>query len=383
MSDIVSTVDRMLSDVLRSTRKWPPRSRSRRGRNKRQKRFLKKWVWDTMDVSKPYIDDNKEIFLAASDLGDLITSRLMSIRNEQGWETVQAEVTLLVTASEWQAYIKTLDFRRIMLRAESGLLIEDDTASYISYDINSSAVEIRIYGSEDFVDNWFTALTAKFEQVKNVIEWIYSSDGQSIDVPLRGDRIPVDEMYPFLEGETLKDYYDRFMHSEASILLLIGPPGTGKTTFIRGLLQHTEMSAIVTYDATILAKDFVFAQFIEGDRSVMIIEDADNFLGARSDGNDLMHKFLNVGDGLVTTKNKKLIFSTNLPSIKDVDSALVRPGRCFDIINFAPLTQTQAEKLATKLNISLDGVRDSWSIADVFHKQVLATKAPKRKMGFV
>jgi ATP-dependent 26S proteasome regulatory subunit len=48
----------------------------------------------------------------------------------------------------------------------------------------------------------------------------------------------------------------------------------------------------------------------------------------------MMHRFLNVGDGLVTTKGKKLIFSTNLPSIRDVDSALVRPGRCFDILNF-------------------------------------------------
>lgn len=376
----INSINRMLDNMMRPRRnKW--RSRSRK--NRRNKKFIRKWVWDALEISKMHTEQNRDIFLAASDVSDMITSRLMAIRNEQQLETIQTEFTVLANNNEWIAFIETLDFRRIMTRAEHGILIDDETASHISYDINSSAVEIRAYGSQEFVDAWHKKVTDKFEEVKNVIEWIYSSDGQSIDVPLRSDRIPVDEMYPFLEGETLEEYYDRFMHSDASILLLIGPPGTGKTTFIRGLLQHTEMSAIVTYDASILAKDFVFAQFIEGDRNVMIIEDADNFLGARSDGNDLMHKFLNVGDGLVTTKNKKLIFSTNLPSIKDVDSALVRPGRCFDIINFAPLTQPQAEKLAAKLKINLDGARDKWSIADVFHKQVQAIKAPKRKMGFV
>jgi ATP-dependent 26S proteasome regulatory subunit len=190
-------------------------------------------------------------------------------------------------------------------------------------------------------------------------------------------------MYPFLEGRKLEDYYTEFLESSASILLLIGPPGTGKTTFIRGLLQHADTSAMVTYDASILAKDYIFAQFIEGDKNIMVIEDADNFLGARADGNDMMHKFLNVGDGLVTTKGKKLIFSTNLPSIKDVDSALIRPGRCFDILHFGTMTQAQAEKLADKLDIPLEGTKDQWSVADIFHKQVEAPKAPKRKLGFV
>ena len=134
----------------------------------------------------------------------------------------------------------------------------------------------------------------------------------------------VDEMYPFLEGEKLTDYYERFMQSSANILLLIGPPGTGKTTFIRGLLAHTESSAVVTYDAAILEKDYVFARFVEDETNIMVLEDSDTFLKARSDGNTMMHRFLNVGDGLVTTKGKKLIFSTNLPSVRDIDPEIGR-----------------------------------------------------------
>jgi ATP-dependent 26S proteasome regulatory subunit len=116
------------------------------------------------------------------------------------------------------------------------------------------------------------------------------------------------------------------------------------------------------------------------------MEDADMFLKSRKEGNTMMHKFLNVGDGLVTTRNKKMVFSTNLPSIKDIDSALVRPGRCYDILHFSELNQSEAEKLATKAGVKIEGERKTWSIADVFFNQnthVKTHKINETKMGFV
>jgi SpoVK/Ycf46/Vps4 family AAA+-type ATPase len=260
-----------------------------------------------------------------------------------------------------QAYI---DCKILQMNDTSGIILLDNL-NFIRYDASSNSIEVKIYGDEKFVQEETDVLLNEFEEVTSYIEWIYSQNGDSVNVPLNTNLLPCDEMYPFL-GTPLSDYYDSFMKSNSNVLLLIGPPGTGKTTFIRGLLSHTGSSAMVTYDASILEKDFVFANFIEQNVNLLVLEDSDNFLKARSEGNTMMHRFLNVGDGLVTTKGKKLIFSTNLPSVRDVDEALIRPGRCFDILKFEKLDDNQAKTLAEKQGFVLNEEKDSWTLAEIF-----------------
>jgi hypothetical protein len=334
-------------------------------------------------------------FLSSTDLTDFITSTIVARRIEAGLDTENRDVSVLCTRKEWRTFMDSgaLDnFRATHFASSLGLYVEDDpeveeVEQYFTYRTSNTGCVVSVYGSFEFCDRIVAMMLANFEESDSNLEWIYSGDGSSVSVALRKDRNPVTEMYSFLGEETLEEYYDRFMSSNASILLLIGKPGTGKTSFIRGFLQHTKSNAIVTYDPAVLAKDFVFAQFIEGDASVFIIEDADTLLRARSDGNDMMHKFLNVGDGLVTTAGKKMIFSTNLPSVRDVDPALVRPGRCFDVVNFEELKAERAESLAKKLGIQMPVVeKKTYSLAELFHTQSLAPVTHKQtanKVGFV
>lgn len=357
----------------------------RRKKLTRRKRTFNRWVWSAEDVNNTMVN-NEKIFVGASDYSDYVYSQLLDARLNQDKSTLSREYQLHCTRKKWHDFMEAeFDGDYILESTDSYGVVIFEGYNFIRYNLSSNSTTVTVYGDEEFIEQIRKLLFERFEEVTSHIEWVYSNDGNSVNVPLNKDRLPVAEMYPFLKDEPLENYYERYLNSSANILLLIGPPGTGKTTFIRGLLAHSNSSAIVTYDSGILERDSLFARFIEDDANIMVLEDSDNFLKARSDGNTMMHRFLNVGDGLVTTKGKKLIFSTNLPSIRDVDSALVRPGRCFDILNFDTLKQSEAEKLAVKLGVALDGVRDKWSIAEIFNKQIEQSVAKKvgAKMGFV
>ena len=365
-------------------------------KRKRTKKLLRGYTWDAFDnkfdLNKIMNNTNNEkIFLGVSDFEDLVTVEIMKRRVDAKLSTVQRETTVLCARQRWSKWAEAhyKDCLFVQNNSSTGFIVEENTNNFIKFDVNSNSTTVRAFGDAEFADDMIEIVESNFDVVTSYIEWIYGADGNSVNVPLNRDRLPVEEMYPFLKGESLNDYYDRYMESSANILLLIGPPGTGKTTFIRGLLAHRSCSAIVTYDAGILEKDAFFAKFIEDDAEVMVLEDSDAFLKSRSDGNTMMHRFLNVGDGLVTTKGKKMIFSTNLPSVRDIDSALIRPGRCFDIVEFKPLSLFDAAKLAEKLGATVPerkgGEVVEFSIAEIFNKQSEQSKQTQanRKVGFI
>lgn len=395
---MVNSIQQLLRDMRTSGADAPPiRYRPSRRAKRLTKRLLRKFSWDAADnmlhLNKIMKDKtmNENIFLGVSDFDDLITSEVLQRRVAAGNQTVQRDTTVLANRSRWSEWMESYfdGYMIVQSSSSNGVIIHNETHNFVKYDVNSNSTTIRAVGDVEFCEAVVEQIESHFSVVTSYIEWIYGSDGNSVNVPLNRERLPVAEMYPFLNGESLESYYDRYMESNANILLLIGPPGTGKTTFIRGLLAHRNASAMVTYDAQILEKDGFFARFIEDDTEVMVLEDSDAFLKSRSDGNTMMHRFLNVGDGLVTTKGKKMIFSTNLPSIRDIDSALVRPGRCFDIVTFDTLNVEQAGDLAAKLGVTLP-VRPRgqetkpYSIAEVFNEQSAHAEVAKtRKVGFV
>ena len=78
-------------------------------------------------------------------------------------------------------------------------------------------------------------------------------------------------------------------------------------------------------------------------------EDADYILKPRADGNDNLHRFLTIADGVVRSQGRKIIFSTNLPNIGDLDDALIRPGRCFARLVVREHSKVEAGKLLERL----------------------------------
>jgi hypothetical protein len=168
------------------------------------------------------------------------------------------------------------------------------------------------------------------------------------------DPAPYDEAYPTLP-EPVTTFIERYLASRETVLILQGPPGTGKTRLVRAILAalstHRGDSAKILYtaDKRTLENDEIFVEFITGSHDAFVIEDADHLLMARANGNVDLHRFLAVADGVVRAQGRKIIFTTNLPNVGDIDEALVRPGRCFATVRTRALERFEAEALLNRI----------------------------------
>ena len=182
------------------------------------------------------------------------------------------------------------------------------------------------------------------------IDWVdsISSNGHlsTKTIPLPKNKVFYEEAYPCLNGQPLKEFIEDYLNSDSAVLLLYGPPGTGKTSLLKQIMQYANESCLITYNKDIAAMDTLFSHFYDCDERFLIIEDADTYISSRAkDGNDVMKKLLNVTDGLTARAEKKVIFTTNLNSLRDVDEALLREGRCYSTLHVDQLTQEQANHL--------------------------------------
>ena len=168
------------------------------------------------------------------------------------------------------------------------------------------------------------------------------------------DEVLLDEAYPML-GQPVERFIESYVNAPESILILMGPPGTGKTRLVRAILgalsrrKGDSAEVLYTADKSVLKSDEIFVDFVTGSHDAFVIEDADYLLQARSDGNQDLHRFLMVADGVVRAQNRKLLFTTNLPNAGDIDDALLRPGRCFASVTIRKLMGNEVRRLAERL----------------------------------
>lgn len=186
-------------------------------------------------------------------------------------------------------------------------------------------------------------------RVSNQRGYIMSSSFEEL-----ADEVLLDEAYPML-GQPVEQFVHNYVNAPEPILILMGPPGTGKTRLVRAILGALSLrkgdSAEVLYtaDKSVLKSDEIFVDFVTGSHDAFVIEDADYLLQARSDGNQDLHRFLMVADGVVRAQNRKLLFTTNLPNAGAIDDALLRPGRCYASLGIRRLVGDEVRRLAERL----------------------------------
>lgn len=361
---------------LKNAEKGRKNSRARKARPKHSGIYPDQSMDDTA-IFNPTSPGSDDVIFGVYGVDEWITNSYTKHAIERGENTLCMEGTWLTPAGwnlpNWvMATAKRFNF---MSKNRAVLFFDWGIVEAVA---SRGKLELELNGIAERVVEFVAACDATMKHAENLIEWVYDSRGSSISVPLNY-RPALVNAYPWL-NKNVYEYIDDYLNSSASVLILLGPPGTGKTTFIKNLIHRSGSDAKVTYDEKIMNDDSLFANFVESDTRFMIMEDADTFLGSRTDGNTMMHRFLNVSDGLISAEGKKLVFSTNLPSVRDIDSALMRPGRCFDVVEFRPLTRTEACAVAEEAGRELrDG--DTFSLAEIFDVQPICS--PTRGVGFL
>lgn len=160
--------------------------------------------------------------------------------------------------------------------------------------------------------------------------------------------------WPYLDDTPIESS-DKYMRSNASVFLLYGIPGTGKTQYLHEMIRRHKPSNVYLADSQEIFAHPGFLSFIHTmpEGSWLITEDSIDMVRKRDNGNSLMDGILNATEGLCSSDIKFLI-STNLTSMKEVDDALVRPGRTFDAIHFNKLTEDQGN--AARASVDLPAV---------------------------
>lgn len=315
---------------------------------------------------------------------DWIYSKITKDRYLAGKKTIQLDGTWLTNADFNLASWVDSNFEMYAFFGASSVSCYTIAGGIVKVKYGRSKIEVEVHGDPIEAASWIQHFGTHFRKAENMIEWVYNARGDDIKVPLNY-RPAIRAAYPWIDSSyaNLTDYIDEYIDDDASVLILIGPPGTGKTTFIKNLIHRSKANAKVAYDPAVMAQDGFFAGFIGDETRFLIMEDADEFLKSRTEGNTMMHKFLNVSDGLISAADKKLVFSTNLPNVGDIDEALMRPGRCFDVVQFRELTRKEAKAVLEEVGIDRelpDG--DSISLAEVFRVQPSGKTFSRRHIGF-
>ena len=165
--------------------------------------------------------------------------------------------------------------------------------------------------------------------------------------------VEISSTFDFLCAELSKEQLQN------KFTLLSGPPGTGKTHFVRALISSLSNTAIINLDQSV-ASNFSSSQILsallkfkqENDfQSILfLIEDADYLILTRSlDNMGPLSSLLNASDGILgDIFNLRILATTNAKKI-EIEKALLRPGRLLKHVEFGLLSTTQANQIFARL----------------------------------
>lgn len=181
--------------------------------------------------------------------------------------------------------------------------------------------------------------------------------GSEANTFIPGNYMPeVASAFDFLQKSLLAD------EPTGRLALLDGPPGTGKTRFVRALMGSLCNRGVVIVVPEHLTAELADPDLIpvfrnvsqNGEPIILVLEDADDCLKSREETEDrgstkALASLLNLSDGIVgALLDLRVIATTNI-RITRMDPAITRPGRLLTRVQFGALSVEKAGEVLSRL----------------------------------
>lgn len=292
---------------------------------------------DVDELDLPHAEDE--------DIDDILEQDEEALDNIYTYKDLQVQTTLINMVEHYKdtAYIIRNDIYPT--------IIANDKIIFFSAYMSS----LYVLQSEPELSNEMKALVSQRTD-KDQTKWFYyitsSNNGfqrtslqvkkQTIDLEANyNDDLPHDKIVDFINAK-----------GESGLILLHGDPGTGKTTYLRNLMYECKDKTFFVLDSGVFhyITDSSFINLLlENKNAVIILEDCEEMLTTRKEGNARMSSLLNLSDGLIGDNfNFKFICTFNA-KYDELDKAILRKGRMKLNYKFKALKKDKAIALAEKL----------------------------------
>jgi SpoVK/Ycf46/Vps4 family AAA+-type ATPase len=188
------------------------------------------------------------------------------------------------------------------------------------------------------------------------------------------------------------EWITRMSRHPSGLTILFGPPGCGKTSYLRALMTRLLGKAVFYFVPVSEVEMLSNPRFVsfwmketkrhQKKQKIAILEDAEELLLPRDGGSrDRVSNLLNIADGFLGDHLKLHVLATTNVPIGRLDPAIMRPGRLVGVREFRRLSREEALRVAEAKGLNLPDQPD-FSLAELYCAHADIALFGRQRIGF-